>query len=241
MKIKELFQGILVVAIIGSLVILLYNYESSKGNRDLARRIAELSPKGGLPEGVDGLKKAIALYEAQIERNVKDGAQTGVYWKILGIRLADSKQAPAAVDAFERAIYYNAEDPALFALMGESASVAAASNLNVPEQERYINIAERAFLRSIELDPVYARPRLGLGILYTFDMVDRAADAIPHLERYLDISHNNIQGMFLLARACYMTKSFSRAIDLYDRIIERTKDPKVKEQAQKNKDAIWNL
>jgi tetratricopeptide (TPR) repeat protein len=201
----------------------------------------ELSPKGGLPEGIDGLKAAIAAYEAQIERNVKEGAQTGVYWKILGIRLADRGMHQDAIDAFERAIYYNAEDPALFSLMGESASVAAASALSSSERERFINLAERSFLRSIELDAVYARPRLGLGILYTFDTVDRAADAVPHLERYLDISHNNIQGMFLLARAYYMTENFSRSLELYDRIIERTKDPKVKEQAQNNKEAIWNL
>jgi tetratricopeptide (TPR) repeat protein len=242
MKIKEWVQGILIVAIICSLVLFLYNHERNKGNRELAKRIMELSPRGGLPEGIDGLKAAIAVYEAQIERNVREGAQTGVYWKILGIRLADRGMHRDAVDAFERAIYYNAEDPALFALMGESASIAAASGVTDPnERDRLLNIAESAYLRAIQLDAVYARPRIGLGILYTFDMEDRAADAITHLERYLDISHNNIQGMFTLARANYMTENYSRAIELYDRIIARTKDTKIKEQAQQNKEIIWDL
>jgi tetratricopeptide (TPR) repeat protein len=242
MKIKEWIQGILIVAIIASLVIFTYNYKGNKVNRDLAKRIAGLSSHGGVPEGIDGLKTAIAAYEAQIERNVQEGAQTGVYWKILGIRLSDKGMHQDAIKAFERAIYYNAEDPTLFALTGESASTAAASSVVDPnERERLLNIAESSFLRAIQLDAIYARPRLGLGLLYTFDMVDRAADAIPHLERYLDISHNNIQGMFVLARACYMTEDYPRAIDLYDRIISRTKDTKIKEQAQKNKEAIWDL
>jgi hypothetical protein len=47
--------------------------------------------------------------------------------------------------------------------------------------------------------------------------------------------------MFVLARAYYMTENYSRAVEMYDRIIARTKDTKIKEEAQKNKETIWNL
>jgi len=244
-NIKDAVVGLLVAVIFGALVVLVYHYEMEKGYRDLAKRIVGISSKGKSPETIDDLKKAIALYEKQIELNVKMGVQTGTYWKILAIRLADSKQHKEAVDAFERALYYNGDDPTLFYLTGESASVAAASTLNfnnnsAAERERYLDLAESAYLRSIDLDPTYAKPKLGLGILYTFDM-DRPADALPHLERFMQIAPNDISGMFVSARAYYMTENFDRAIELYNRIIAKTKDPKVKAEAQNNIDTIRNM
>lgn len=244
-NVKDAVIGLLVAVIFGGLVALVYHYEMNKSYRDLAKRIVGLSSNKGTPQTIDDLKKAIALYENQIEFNVKTGVQTGVYWKILAIRLADKKMYKDALAAYEKALYYNADDPTLFYLTGESASVAAASTLdfnsNSPaERDRYRNLAESAYLRSIELDPTYAKPKLGIGILYTFDM-DRPADALPHLERYMQLAPNNISGMFIAARAYYMTENFNRAIELYEKIINRTKDPKVKAEAQSNMDLVRNL
>jgi len=244
-KVKDAIIGLFVVVSFGALIYMVYHFEMEKNHRDLAKRIAGLSSRGGLPETIDGLKKAIAIYENQIEFNVKTGAQTGVYWKILAIRLADKGMHKDALEAFDRALYYNADDPTLFYLTGESASVAAASTLSfndnsAVEKERLQNLAESAYLRAIALDPTYAKPRIGLGILYTFDM-DRPDDAVPHLERYLQIMPSDIRGTFVLARAYFMTGSNDRAIELYERIISKSKDPKVKAEAQNNIDFIRNM
>jgi len=244
-RVKDAIIGLFVIVTFGALIVMVYHFEMEKGHRDLAKRIIGVSSKGGPPEGIDNLKKAIALYERQIDLNVKTGAQTGVYWKILAIRLADKGMHEDALQAFERALYYNASDPTIFYLTGESASIAAASTLKFnsksdSERERLLNLAESAYLRAIELDPTYAKPKLGLGILYTFDM-DNPAAAIPHLDRYLQINSRDISGMFVLARAYYMTGENDRAIDLYNRIISRSKDPKVKTEAQNNIEVIRNM
>jgi tetratricopeptide (TPR) repeat protein len=241
-KVKEIIMGILVVLAVGTLVTLLYRHEKSKTHAALAKRIAELSPRGGPPETIEGLKTAIAAYEAQIELNVKEGAQTGVYWKILATRLADRSKHRDAIEALEQALRYNAEDPTLFYLTGESAGIVAANALQFSvnseaEQTRYYGLAESAYLRAIALDSAYPKPRLGLGILYAFDL-NRPADAVPHLIRYLETLSNDMTAMFVLARAYYMTENYEGAIELYDRIIARTKDPKVKAEAQINKEHI---
>jgi tetratricopeptide (TPR) repeat protein len=237
--------GVFALVIIGFLLYTAYSYVQRKTHNDLAKRIAEISPKRGPPETIEGLRKAIALYEDQIERNVKEGAQVGVYWKILAIRLADKGMHRDALDAFERAVQFTPEDPTLYFLIGDSASVVAASTLGFSgnsgtEKEHYTRLAETAYLRSIQLDGGYVKPLLGLGILYTFNM-DRASEAIPHLERYVQLTPSDLKGMFVLARAYYMTESYDRAIELYDRIISRAKDPKVKAEAQNNKEIIRNL
>jgi tetratricopeptide (TPR) repeat protein len=241
-KARDIILGILIVLVIGSLVIWVYRHEQNKVHRDLAKRIAELSPRGGPPETIEGLREAIAAYEAQIALNVKEGAQTGIYWKILAIRLADRGMHRDALDALERALHYNSVDPTLFYLSGDYANTVAASVVGFSgnsgtEKDRFLKLAETSFLRAIDLDGDYPKPKLGLGILYTFDL-DRPAEAIPHLERYLEQMSSDVKAMFVLARAYYMTGNFDRAIDLYDRIIARSKDPKVKAEAENNKEII---
>jgi tetratricopeptide (TPR) repeat protein len=112
-RIKDVITGLFVLLLVVVLVIVVYRYETGKIHRDLAKQIAELSPRGGPPETIEGLKAAIAAYENQIELNVKEGAQTGVYWKILATRLADRGMHRDALEALEKAISYNAEDPTL--------------------------------------------------------------------------------------------------------------------------------
>jgi tetratricopeptide (TPR) repeat protein len=244
-KIRDVVVALLILFAVGYGVVWIYRQGRSQVHTDLAKRIAELSPRGGPPETIDGLKAAIAAYEAQIELNVKEGAQTGVYWKILAIRLADRKMHRDALDAIEKAIYYNSEDPALFYFAGDYASIVAAATVGfsgnaAAEKEQFTRLAENSYLRAMQLDPVYDKPLLGLGILYTFDL-NRPDDAIPYMERYLEIRPNEIRGMFVLARAYFMTRKYDSAVDLYDRIIARTKDQKVKTEAQNNKETIRNL
>jgi tetratricopeptide (TPR) repeat protein len=111
---------------------------------------------------------------------------------------------------------------------------------NTTERQRYYALAESGYLRAIEIDSSYNRPRYGLGVLYVFEL-ERPADAIPHLERFLEISANNIDAMFVLARAYYETNAFQRAMDLYDRIIQIAREDEKKREAWNNKQQVMEL
>jgi tetratricopeptide (TPR) repeat protein len=238
----------------GSLVLLLiiggiggiWFYQKNKNRNDLAARIAELSPRGGgTPSGIDDLRAAIAAYEEQIERHVKDAAQTGVYWKILANRLQERRLHIEALEALERALRYYPEDPALHYMTGVSAGYAAKDTHEFPGREsglreRYYALSESAYLRAIELDERYLRPRFGLGVLYVFEL-GRPGEAIPHLQRYLDISTRDVDAMFLLARAYYATERWDEALELYDRIIKLTRDTDKRREAENNRQIILGL
>ena len=235
---RDTVIALFAVSIIVGSIALFYRVERNRERRSLAASIADLTPRGGLPRTIDDLVTAIALHEEQIERHVRDGAQTGIYWKILGIRLADRGMHRDALYAFERAIHFNADDPTLFFLTGESASIVAASSLEFPggpvgERERYFALAEAAFLRAIDMDVTYSRPRFSLGVMYAFDL-NRPEDAIPQLERYLQISPRSIAAMFVLARAYFMTERFIPAIELYERILSMSRDPSIRAEAEAN-------
>jgi tetratricopeptide (TPR) repeat protein len=229
--------GLLVVVLIAGVIFGFYRFEKQRDRYGLASRIAELSPRGGIPTTIEGLRAAIAIYEDAVEAHVRDAAQTGAYWKILAVRLADRGMHQDALDALEMTIRYNGEDPTPFYLTGVSAAIVAKNSLAAADSERYFAMAERAYLRAIELDGTYAKPRYGLGILYTFEL-ERPAEAIPQLEKYLELMSRDVDAMFALARAYYMTEDNVKAIDLYDRVIVSTKDANRKTEARNNRDFI---
>jgi tetratricopeptide (TPR) repeat protein len=245
MKVKQrgTILGAAVIVLFAAVILGVYLTERQKSRYELARRIAELSPRGGVPVTIEGLRAAIAIYEEAVEEHVQIAAQAGVYWKILAVRLADKRMHLDALDALERSIRYDGEDPTLFYLTGVSAAIVAKNSLGFSqenaqaERDRYFTMAERAYLRAIELDGAYAKPRYGLGILYSFEL-DRPLDAIPQLEKYLELMNRDVDAMFALARSYYMTGTFDKAIDLYDRIIVSTKDTAKKDEARNNRDYI---
>ena len=239
---KDTFIAVFAIALIAGAVVLFYNHQTNRQRTEMAVGIAALSPRGGTPRTIEALVAAIELYEARIERHVRDAAQTGAYWKILGIRLAERGLHRDAVYAFEQAINFNPEDPTLFFLTGESASIVAASTLEFPggpvsQRASYFALAESAFLRAIEMDVTYGRPRFSLGVMYTFDL-DRPEDAIPQLERFLQISPRDVAAMFVLARAYVMTERLAAAVELYERILSMSGDPVVRGEAQANMDLV---
>ena len=233
--------GILLLVIIGVGIYGFSMAERYKSREGLAKRI--FSQESGTPPlTIEELKTAITAYEKQIERHVEISAKTGTYWKILAVRLVDRGLYGEALEALERAIFYTPEDAALHCYIGISAGIMAKSFHEFPGREnqdraKYFALAESAYLRAIELDSRYLRPRYGLGVLYVFEL-ERPGEAIPHLERYLEISRNDVDAMFVLARAFYMQKNYQLAVDLYERIITLSKDEQKRIDAQNNRQLI---
>ena len=235
--------GIVVVICIAGIVVGIGAYKTRSRQSQLAAQIIALG-RGGTPSGIEDMRKAIALYEKKIEEHVKDAEKRGSYWKILANRLYDKGLHTDALDALRQAIIYMPEDVALYYMQGVSAGVMAKSVLDSSrEQADYYALAEESFLRSIALNSNYLRPRYSLGVLYTFDL-NRPAEAIPHLELYLEQSPNStpiasdINAMFVLARAYYMIGDDQRAVEMYDRIIASTKDTAQKVEADNNKQLV---
>jgi tetratricopeptide (TPR) repeat protein len=259
--IKTPIALIAVASIIGLAVYGISMYQRFNRRGELAERIISISNPGGdahgyvrgnansrsgtqgtPPETIQGLRNAIAAYEKRIEKHVEDAARTGTYWKILAVRLQDRGLHGEALEALEQAVYYSPGDSSLQYSVGISAGIMAKSfhaslGTGGRNQAQYFALAEKAFLRAIELDDRYLRPRYSLGILYVFEL-ERPEEAIPHLEKCLEISRNDVDTMFIMARAFYMTKRYQEAVDLYDRIIILTRDEKKRADARNNRQLV---
>jgi tetratricopeptide (TPR) repeat protein len=236
---KEAIIGVGVIALIAVGILTFLGRERDKRRDALAEEIAALNPKDGPPETIEGLRSAIRAYEAKIELHVKDAAQTGVYWKILAYRLQSRGLHGEALQALERAISYNPGDAALHYQTGISAGIVAKSSLNFDgapvnmTRENYYALSEEGYLRAISLDGSYAPPLYGLGVLYVFEL-NRPREAVPYLLKRLEIS-SDVDTMFVLGRAYYMTGSYREAAELYERIIGLTRDPEKQNEARINR------
>jgi len=233
--------GVFVIVAVASGIIGVSAYQKNKIRGELAGRIYSQEP-GAPALTVEQLKASIGEYEKRIARHVQDAAKTASYWKILSVRLMDRGLSGEALEALERAIYYSPEDAALHCYTGITAGTIAKSLHVFPgrdntEREKYFTLAEKAYLRSIELDGRYLRALYGLGVLYVFEL-DRPEDALPYLGRYLEISRNDVDVMFVLARAFYMLRDYQAALDLYDRIITLTRDEQKRIDAHNNRQLI---
>ncbi|MDR3160403.1 MAG: tetratricopeptide repeat protein [Spirochaetaceae bacterium] len=236
---KEYRTGIAVILIAAAALGGLVAFQKYRSRNSLALRISELGPRGNQPQTVEELRRAIARYEERIEAHVKDAAQTGLYWKILAARLQDRDLHHEALNALERAVYYFPGDATVHYLRGLSAGVVGKSafGLNGAGKREYLALSEASYLRAIELDPDYERPRYGLGVLYVFEL-DKPQEAVAHLLWFLENSRDNVDAMFVLARAYFMLENYREALDLYERIIAVARDPAQRNEAENNRQAI---
>ena len=101
----------------------------------------------------------------------------------------------------------------------------------------YLKLAEDAYLTAIQIDDRYVRALYGVSVLYVW-YLDEPEKAIPLLEKALTIEKRNIEAMFVLARAYYMTYDFDKAVAMYDKIISTTKSEKTKANAEENKKIV---
>ncbi|MDR2467599.1 MAG: tetratricopeptide repeat protein [Spirochaetaceae bacterium] len=237
-----------VCALIGGIIVVggifyIYTWSQDQERRELARRISEFGPRKGVPRTIDDLQRAIAAYEDIQKLHVKDAAQTGVYWKILATRFQDREMYLEAVNALQQAIHYTPDDETLHYLTGINAARAAKS-LYHPDANgmndavmQHFKLAETAYLRAIELEPLYTQALYALSILYIFEL-NRPEDAIVHLLQYMETRSGDADAMFILARALYMTGRFQEAADWYDRAIPLTKDEKKRLEAEQNRNFI---
>jgi tetratricopeptide (TPR) repeat protein len=233
--------GAFVFLIMAGGIAFIFYYQKNKERVDQAMAISAYGPRKGVPREIEDLQRAIKVYEKQLDRHVRDAAQTGVYWKILGTRFSEKGMHIEALDAFQNAMRYNTEEAVLYYLTGVSAGRAGKFALefdrDANEAAHYYQLSEEAYIRAIDLDEGYSLALYGLAVLYAFEL-NRPLDAIPRIERYMELRSGDIDAMFVLARCYYMSGQYQRALDQYDMIISTTKDARRQAEAEENKRVV---
>ena len=244
---KKSFFAFAGFAVIAGCIIFVFYYDKNRERLELAREIAEYGPRKGVPRTIEDLKRALAAYEKLQEQHVKDAAQTGVYWKILASRFQDRGMHFQAIEALQRAIGIAPGDETLHYLLGLNAAYAAKSAYDYQGEgaagessRRYFDLAERAYLRSIELEPRYNQARFALAVLYIYEM-ERPEEGIAQLTAYMEDRSGDTDAMFMMARAFFMLGRYREALTWYDQGIPLVKDRTQRAEAEENRRYILGM
>ena len=206
-------------------------------------RMQKMEEGVGSPTTIEELKTAIEKYDARIADLQLSQSQVGIWYKILGTRYLDNKMYGEALKAFQSALQYYPDNQNLYYYVGICAGYMSHTALdynatgNMEQKYNYLKLAETAYLRAIEIEPRYSRALYALSVLYVYEL-DEPANAIPYLEKVLDIEKKHTDAMFVLARAYYSTYEFDKAVEMYDKIISVTTSDKKKADAEANKKIV---
>lgn len=195
------------------------------------------------PTTVEELKDAIEKYQRRVSDIQLAQSQIGIWYKILGTRYLDTKMYGEALKCFQEALTYYPDNQNLYYYVGVCAGYMShqaldynASGTNEVKYN-YLKLAEEAYLRAITIEDRYVRALYGLGVLYVFEL-NESQKAIPYLEKALTIEVNNLDAMFVLARAYYSNFEFDKSVQMYDKIIATTKSAETKATAEENKKIV---
>ena len=198
------------------------------------------------PTTKEELGEAIRKYEKRAMDLVASESQEGIWYKILGTRYLDEGMFTKAYECFQKALVFYPANANLYFYVAVCAGKIANSvldfdatgNISVQERKRnYLKLSEEAYLQALSINPKYYRAMYGLGVLYVFEL-SQSKDAVPYLERFLETQTKDTNGMFVLARAYYETGEKSKAVQLYDRIIELKPNDEKVAAAEQNKQKV---
>lgn len=214
----------------------------TKSNKTIIR-MQHLEEGVSSPTTIDELKDAIRKYEERVADIQLAQSQIGIWYKILATRYLDKKMYGEALKTFEKALEFYPQNQNLYYYVGlcagymSHAAMDFDANGSSEKRMNYLRLSEDAYKRAIEIEPRYARALYGLSVLYVFELGEDEK-AIPLLERLLTIETKNIDAMFVLARAYYVTYEFDKAVAMYDQIISLTKSKERKAEAEANRQTV---
>ena len=154
------------------------------------------------PNTKEELKEALSKYERRALDLVTTEAQEGIWYKMLGTRYLDEKMYGQAMESFKKALtfypdnanlYYYIAVCAVYVAHGQAFDLAnVAGTIDSEKKEEYLRMSEAAYTQALNINPDYYRALYGIGVLYTFELTEDSAKAIPYMERFLQTQTNSI-------------------------------------------------
>lgn len=215
----------------------------TSGKNVLKKRIERMESSSNNPVSIEEIEAAIKEYSKDADDVAKKNAQVGMWHKILGLKYLDKKMYGKAMECFQTALEYYPDNANLYYYVGNCAGYLGNSALDYEgtgsyeKMENYYSLSEKAYLRALAIDDGYAYALYGIGVLYVYQL-GQPEDAIPHLEKLLTIDTKNVDGMFVLANAYYLTKNYDKSAEMFDKISATTKSDKTKQAAEENKKKV---
>lgn len=205
-------------------ILTLSSCEVNRNRNDLANRMASVEGRAEDNSRINELKKEIRAVDKQVEDTIESVRKKGTYWKLLGLKYMDYKMWGEASKAFQESIAITPDHAILHYNSGLCYGQLALSVSGTGEREELFKRSESSYRRALAIDPRSTPSMYALAVLLVFEM-NRPMEAVPLLEKFLEIQRGDVNGRFLLARIYLEAGRPSEALELYDEIISTAKNP----------------
>lgn len=212
---------------------------TSKKTKELANQVYETEEDSEFSsdERIRDLTKKIKAIEKDLDKTLEMYQSNGNFHRAMGIKMIHYKMFLKAYDHFNKAIEFFPNSEMLHYYRGLSAGQYAKSQDQDYITREYINRARISYEYSIELNPRFPKGLYALSILYVYEL-DRPNDAKALLDRLLKISTREFDAMLLRALLYEKDGELNRAIDLYDKVLNLSKNNKHISIATENRDKV---
>ncbi|MDA3808780.1 MAG: hypothetical protein PF518_00485 [Spirochaetaceae bacterium] len=225
------------------LVLLFLLVSCKKADEDLLERMKQMED-GGTTEidtedddWIRQTKKDILSFSKIIDEKVEAGEKLGTYYKLIGLKYLDYSMFHLALESFEKALEIYPENPNVLYYAGLTSARLSKTAGSESERNDFIDRAVRYYKASMSLKSRFSSPMYGLAVLYVYEL-NQPELAIPLLETYNSIQKSSMNGRFLMAAALFASGKESKAIDVYNWIIEKSESDLEVESARNNRNNI---
>jgi tetratricopeptide (TPR) repeat protein len=156
---------------------------------------------------------------------------------LIGLKYLDYSMFHLALESFEKALEIYPENPNVLYYAGLTSARLSKTAGSESERNDFIDRAVRYYKASMSLKSRFSSPMYGLAVLYVYEL-NQPELAIPLLETYNSIQKSSMNGRFLMAAALFASGKESKAIDVYNWIIEKSESDLEVESARNNRNNI---
>ncbi len=181
-------------------------------------------------ERIEELESDVARYRDEVEQRFRDTRNLVSAHRMLGMRYLEAGMYGPALDQFREAIDLQSDNPTLYYYAGVAAGHYAGGALEPETSEERLEIAERSYLRALELRPDYTRASYGLAILYAYEL-ERFEEAREQIDAVLDAWPKDDRALAVSAYVYAGLDRIDEAIREYDRVIEHTTSESFRREA----------
>ncbi len=188
-------------------------------------------------KSIEELKRDLKVYESIIREKVEAAEGAVTVYRLLAEQYSKLGMFDLALEQYEHLLLI---EPANHIVLNSAGIAAGQTALSLPgmlEQQNYMERARRYYERAININPAYRDPYFGLAVLLLFELDDiEAAKSI--ITRALSLFPDDIRLLFLLARTAVLEERIDDAIEIYDRIIEKSSRESEKNAAIVNREEL---
>lgn len=186
---------------------------------------------------VEELENQVREYGDKVQELVEQTGKLGIYYKMLALEYLDNEMYGPATEYFLKSLeIYPNNHPVQYYTGLAMAQLSGARGSNTERQE---TLEEAAFhyRRAVELKPDYFNALYALSVLLIFEL-DRPFEAEEYVLKALDVRSSDDKTLFLLARIRVLQNRYDEAIEIYDRIIEKSSSSDARSRAKANREQL---